>query len=278
MSAVALPRQRRVLPGLPLALGYTMTYLSLLVLIPLAALFLKAASLSPSRFVAAVWTERARAAYALTFGASFVAAAVNVVLGLLVAWVLVRYEFPLKRLVDALVDLPFALPTAVAGLVYSSLYVSNGWLGQFLVPLGIEGAYSRLAIVLVLVFTGFPFVVRTVQPVLEELDAEQEEAGATLGATRWQTFRRVLLPPLVPAMITGFALSLARALGEYGSVVFVAGNMPMRTEIASVLIVARLEEFAYAEATAIAVVLLVASFALLALVNLVERWSRRHGD
>jgi sulfate/thiosulfate transport system permease protein len=278
MSAAALPRQRRVLPGLPLALGYTMTYLSLLVLIPLAAMFLKAASLSPSQFVAAVWTERARAAYALTFGASLVAAAVNVVLGLLVAWVLVRYEFPLKRLVDALVDLPFALPTAVAGLVYSSLYVPNGWLGQFLVPLGIEAAYSRLAIVLVLVFTGFPFVVRTVQPVLEELDAEQEEAGATLGATRWQTFRRVLLPPLVPALITGFALSLSRARGEYGSVVFVAGNMPLRTEIAPVLIVARLEEFAYAEATAIAVVLLVASFALLALVNLVERWSKRHGD
>ncbi|MFO0846458.1 MAG: sulfate ABC transporter permease subunit CysT [Gemmataceae bacterium] len=214
MSAAALPRQRRVLPGLPLALGYTMTYLSLLVLIPLAAMFLKAASLSPSQFVAAVWTERARAAYALTFGASLVAAAVNVALGLLVSWVLVRYEFPLKRLVDALVDLPFALPTAVAGLVYSSLYVPSGWLGQFLVPLGIEAAYSRLAIVLVLVFTGFPFVVRTVQPVLEELDAEQEEAGATLRATRWQTFRRVLLPPMVPALIHGLR---CRCRGPWGS-------------------------------------------------------------
>src|SRR5262245_59497750 len=274
MSAAVLPRQRRVLPGLPLALGYTMTYMSLLVLIPLGAMFLKAASLSPAQFVAAVWTERARAAYALTFGASFVAACINVVIGLLVAWVLVRYEFPLKRLVDALVDLPFALPTAVAGLVYSSLYVSNGWLGQFLVPLGIEGAYSRLAIVLVLVFTGFPFVVRTVQPVLAGLEPELEESAATLGASRLQIFLRVLAPPLVPALLTGFALALARALGEYGSVVFVSGNKPFRTEIAPVLIVARLEEFAYGEATALAVVLLVMSFVLLGAINLLERWSK----
>jgi sulfate transport system permease protein len=269
---------RRVLPGLPLSLSYTILNLGFLVLVPLAACFAKAATLSPAQFAAAVWTERARAAYALTFGASLVAAAVNVLLGLLVAWVLARYNFPLRRLVDALVDLPLALPTAVAGLVYSSLYVPNGWLGQYLTPLGIEAAYSRLAIVLVLVFTGFPFVVRAVQPVLEELDVELEEASATLGANRWQTFRRVLLPPLLPALVTGFALALSRALGEYGSVVFVAGNMPMKTEIAPVLIVARLEEFAYAEATAIAVVLLVASFTLLALVNLLERWSRRHGN
>jgi sulfate/thiosulfate transport system permease protein len=266
---------QRVLPGFGLSLGYTTLYLSVLVLLPLAACFLKAASLSPQQFWAAVWTERARAAYALTFGASLTAAAVNAALGLLVAWVLVRYDFPLKRLFDSLVDLPFALPTAVAGLVYSSLYVSNGWLGRFLVPLGIEAAYSRLAIVLVLTFTGFPFVVRTVQPVLEALDPELEEAAAILGATRWQVFRRVLLPPLLPAVLTGFTLALARALGEYGSVVFVSGNMPYKTEIAPVLIVARLEEFAYGEATAIAVVLLALSFVLLALINVLERRTKR---
>jgi sulfate transport system permease protein len=269
--------QRRVLPGFGLSLGYTLTYLSLLVLIPLAACFFKAASLTWDQFIDAVWTERARAAYALSFGASLIAAAVNVVLGLLIAWVLVRYQFPLKRLFDSLIDLPFALPTAVAGLVYSSLYVPTGWLGRYLVPLGIDGAYSRLAIVLVLTFTGFPFVVRTVQPVLEGLDVEVEEAAATLGATRWQTFWRVLLPPLLPALLTGFTLALARALGEYGSVVFVSGNMPYQTEIAPVLIVARLEEFSYAEATALAVVLLTLSFVLLALINLLERWSRKYG-
>jgi sulfate transport system permease protein len=266
----------RILPGFRLGLGYTMTYLSLLVLLPLVALVVKSASLTPRQFLDAVWTERARAAYALTFGASFAAALVNIGLGLLVAWVLARYEFPLKRFFDALVDLPFALPTAVAGLVYSSLYVPDGWLGQFLVPLGVQGAYSRLAIVLVLTFTGFPFVVRTVQPVLQDLDADVEEAAATLGATRWQTFRRVLFPMLLPALLTGFSLAFARALGEYGSVVFVSGNMPYRTEIAPVLIVSRLEEFAYSEATAVAVVLLALSFVLLALVNLLERWSRRH--
>jgi sulfate transport system permease protein len=266
---------QRVLPGFGLSLGYATLYLSVLVLLPLAACFLKAASLSPAQFWAAVWTERARAAYALTFGASLTAAAVNAALGLLVAWVLVRYDFPLKRLFDSLIDLPFALPTAVAGLVYSSLYVPGGWLGRFLVPLGIEGAYSRLAIVLVLTFTGFPFVVRTVQPVLEALDPELEEAAAILGASRWQVFRRVLLPPLLPAVLTGFTLALARALGEYGSVVFVSGNMPYKTEIAPVLIVARLEEFAYGEATAIAVVLLVLSFVLLALINVLERRTKR---
>jgi sulfate transport system permease protein len=267
---------RRVLPGFGLSLGYAVTYLSLLVLIPLGACFAKAASLSPRQFVDAVWSERARAAYALTFGASLAAAVLNLFLGLLVAWVLVRYRFPFKRLLDALVDLPFALPTAVAGLVYASLYVPSGWYGRFLHPLGIEGAHSRLGIVLVLTFTGFPFVVRAVQPVLQELDADVEEAAAILGASRWDTFRRVLLPALTPALLTGFALSFARALGEYGSVVFVSGNMPFRTEIAPVLIVARLEEFAYPEATAIAVVLLVFSFALLVLINLLERRSRRH--
>jgi sulfate transport system permease protein len=266
------------LPGFGLSLGYTLTYLSLLVLLPLGACFLKAASLSPREFVAAAWTERARAAYWLTFSTSFLAGLINAILGLLVAWVLARYEFPLKRLFDALVDLPFALPTAVAGLVYSSLYVPSGWYGQFLCPLGIEGAYSRLAIVLVLVFTGFPFVVRTVQPVLEEIEAELEEAAATLGASRWQTFTRVLWPMLLPPVLTGFALAFARALGEYGSVVFVSGNKPFETEIAPVLIVARLEEFAYAEATAVAVVLLAMSFTTLIVINGLERWSRSHGQ
>jgi sulfate transport system permease protein len=255
-------------------LGYTLIYLMILVLIPLAACFAKASSLSFRQFLAAIWTERARAAYALSFGASLAAAGVNVILGLLVAWVLARYDFPFRRLFDALVDLPFALPTAVAGLVYSSLYVPNGWLGRFLCPMGIDAAYSRLAAVLVLVFTGFPFVVRTVQPVLVTLDIELEEAAAILGANRLQTFRRVILPPLVPALMTGFALALARALGEYGSVVFVSGNMPYKTEIAPVLIVARLEAFNYGEAAAIAVVLLSMSFALLAAVNVLERWSR----
>jgi len=251
-------------------------YLSILVLLPIAACFLKASTLTFSEFWSAVWTERTRAAYLLTFGASFIAALVNLVLGVLVAWVLVRYKFPGKRLVDALVDLPLALPTAVAGLVYSSLYVENGWLGQFLVPWGIRAAYSRLAIVLVLVFVGLPFVVRTVQPVLEDIDPEAEEASSTLGATRGQTFRRVILPTLFPALITGFALAFARAVGEYGSVVFVSGNMPYKTEIAPILIVARLEEFAYGEATSIAVVLLTVSFVMLVLINLLERWSRRH--
>ena len=269
---------RRVLPGFRLSLGYTLLYLTLLVLIPLTACFLKAASLPVHEFVAAVWTPRARAAYALTFGASFAAAFVNIFLGVLVAWVLVRYEFPFKRLFDALVDLPFALPTAVAGLVYSSLYVKAGWLGQFLVPLGIEGSYSRLAIVLVLTFIGLPFVVRTVQPILDNLDAEIEEAAACLGATRGQTFVRVIIPSLLPAIVTGFALAFARGLGEYGSVVFVSGNMPFKTEIAPVLIVAALEEFKYREAAAIAVVLLVASLTMLVLINLLERRSKGHAS
>jgi len=268
----------RVLPGFHLSLGYTLAYLTALAFVPMFALFHKASSLSGEKFIAAVWTERAQAAYLLTFGASAIAAAINIVLGLLVAWVLVRYSFPGKRLVDAIIDLPFALPTAVAGLVYSSLYVENGWLGQYLVPLGIEGAYSRLGIVLVLVFVGLPFVVRTVQPVLESLDADIEEAAHLLGATRGQTFRRVIFPALRPALITGFALAFARSLGEYGSVVFISGNMPFRTEIAPVLIVARLEEFAYSEATAVAVVLLTMSFAMLVLINLLERWSKRHAD
>ncbi len=265
---------RRILPGYRLSLSFTLLYLSVLVIIPLAACLITVTSLSWSQFVAAVWTPRARAAYYLTFGAAFIAAIISTIIGLLIAWVLVRYEFPGKRFFDSLVDLPFALPTAVAGLVFSNLYVPNGWLGRFLVPLGFEGAYSRTAIVLVLVFIGFPFVVRTVQPVLESLDKEGEEAAACLGANRWQTFRRVLLPALYPALITGFALAFARALGEYGSVIFVSGNMPFRTEIAPVLIVAKLEEFNYAEATAIAVVLLAVSFLMLVVINLLERWSK----
>ncbi|MCI0467349.1 MAG: sulfate ABC transporter permease subunit CysT [Beijerinckiaceae bacterium] len=266
----------RALPGFSLALGYTVFYLSILVLIPIAALFLKAGSLSFDEFWGAVWTERARAAYLLTFGAAFAAAFVNLFIGLLLAWVLVRYSFFGKNLVDSLIDLPLALPTAVAGLVFASLYVERGWLGQFLVPLGIYGAYTRLAIVIVLIFVGLPFVVRTVQPVLADLDAECEEAAASLGATRLQTFRDIILPAIYPALITGFTLAFARGIGEYGSVVFVSGNMPYKTEIAPILIVARLEEFAYSEATAIAVVLLVISFFLLVLINFLERWSMRH--
>ncbi len=266
---------RRVLPGFSLSLGYSLLYMSLLVLIPITAGFVKASTLSLESFWAAVSSDRAIAAYELTVGVSLASAAIDIVLGTLVAWVLVRYEFPLKRILDALVDLPFALPTAVAGLVYSDLYVEHGWLGRFLVPLGIVGAYSRLGIVLVLTFIGFPFVVRTLQPVLEALEADVEEAAACLGANRLQTVLRVIWPSVFPAAITGFALSFARALGEYGSVVFISGNMPFRTEIAPVLIVARLEEFAYGEATAIAVVLLVISLVTLVAINLLERWSKR---
>jgi sulfate transport system permease protein len=268
----------RVLPGYRLSISFTLVYLGVLVIIPLGACVVTASQLSWEQFRAAVWTERARAAYALTFGASFLAAVFSAVLGLLIAWVLVRYEFPGKRIFDSLVDLPFALPTAVAGLVFSNLYVANGWLGRFLVPLGIEGAYSRLAVVIVLVFIGFPFVVRTLQPVLESLDAEAEEAAALLGASRFQTFRRITLPALLPGLFTGFALAFARGLGEYGSVIFVSGNMPYKTEIAAFLIVSRLEEGrpnSYREATAIATVLLAASFLMLAVINRLERAAKK---
>ena len=268
------PASRRVLPGFGLGLGTTILYLALLVLIPLAAAIWKASDLTWSEFATAVWSERAIEAYRLTFSASFQAAGINVVLGLIVAWTLVRYQFPGKRLVDSLVDVPFALPTAVAGLVYASLYVENGWFGQFLVPLGFEGAYSRTGIVLVLVFTGFPFVVRTVQPVLEEIDPESEQAAETLGANRWQIFRRVIFPVLLAPALTGFTLAFARSIGEYGSVIFISSNMPFSTEIAPVLIVSRLEEFAYREAAAIASVLLGVSFLLLVVINLLERWSQ----
>jgi len=268
----------RVLPGYGLSLSFTLLYLSVLVLLPLGACVVTAMGLSWDQFRAAVWTERARAAYALTFGASLAAAVISSILGLLIAWVLVRYQFPGKRLFDSLVDLPFALPTAVAGLVYSNLYVANGWMGQLLVPLGIEAAYTRLAIVLVLVFIGFPFVVRTLQPIIESLDAESEEAAGLLGATRWQIFRRVIFPALLPGLVTGFALAFARGLGEYGSIVFVSGNMPVKTEIAAFLIVSRLEEGrpnSYQEATAIATVLLAASFFMLVVINRLEAQSRK---
>jgi len=267
---------RNVLPGFRLSLSFTLIYLGVMVLIPLAACVLKAASLGPTEFFNAVWTPRAKAAYSFSVGASLAAAAIDCALGLLVAWVLVRYEFPGKRIIDSIVDMPFALPTAVAGLVYSTLYVENGWLGQFLVPLGIQAAYSRVAVVLVLTFIGLPFVVRALQPVLESLEAEAEEAAALMGATRLQTFRWVIVPLLLPALVTGFSLSLARGLGEYGSVVFVSANMPFRTEIAPVLIVHKLENFEYAQATAMALVLLAMSFSLLIVINLLERWSKRH--
>ena len=267
---------RKVLPGFSLTLGYSMFYLSVLVLIPIAACFARGASLTWDEFISTVWSERARSAYLVTFGTSFIAALINVFLGLLIAWVLVRYKFPLKRIFDSLIDVPLALPTAVAGLVYSTLYVETGWLGRYLVPLGIQAVYTKLGIVLVLTFIGLPFIVRTVQPILEQMDPDAEEAAGSLGATRWQNFRHIILPTLYPSLLTGFALGFARCLGEYGSVVFVSGNFPHKTEIAAVLIVARLEEFAYGEATAIAVVLLTFSFAMLILINTLERWSRRH--
>jgi sulfate transport system permease protein len=264
-------RAAAVLPGFGTSAALTSLVVTALVIFPLAVLVLRAASLGPAGFVAAAWTPRARAAYAVSLGAAAAAAVISSLLGLIVAWVLARIRFPGRRLLDSLVDVPLALPTAVAGLVYSSLYVERGWLGQFLVPLGIKGAYSLLGIVLVLVFVSLPFAIRVVQPVIESLDRDVEEAARILGASRSQTFLRVVLPAILPAIATGFALSLARALGEYGSVVFISGNMPFKTEIAPVLIVSRLEEFAYAEATAIAVVLLAMSIALLVLVNLLQQ-------
>jgi sulfate transport system permease protein len=267
---------RRILPGFGLSLGYPMLYLSFMIAVPMAAGFWKASSLTFDEFLRISFSDRALAAYWLTLWTSFVSSVVNVVFGGLVAWVLVRYDFPLKKLFDSLVDFPFALPTAVAGLVFGNLFVEVGWYGRFLVPLGIEGAYSRLGIVIVLVFIGFPFVVRTLQPVLESLERDVEEAAACLGANRFATFTRVLLPSIAPAVITGFALAFARSLGEYGSVVFISGNMPYKTEIAPVLVVNRLEEFAYGEAAAIACVLLSISFVTLFAINLLERWSARH--
>ncbi len=270
--------QPRTIPGFGLTLGFTLTYLGLLVLIPLSMLFFKSASQGWDAFWTAALSARALAAYRLTFGAALAAAVINALFGLLVAWVLVRYRFPGRNLVDAMVDLPFALPTAVAGIALTALYSPNGWFGKVLEPLGLKVAFTPLGIVMALTFIGLPFVVRTVQPVLEDLDAEVEEAAATLGASRWQTFWSVLLPGLIPATLTGFTLAFARALGEYGSVVFISGNMPMKTEIAPLLIMTRLEEYDYAGATAIAVVILVASFALLLLINLFQLWTRRSAE
>jgi sulfate transport system permease protein len=270
-----LRKDRSVLPGFGLTLGLTVTYLCLLVLIPLAALFAKSASLSASEFVAAVASPRALAAYRLSFGASFAAAAANACFGLVVAWVLVRYRFPGRAFLDALVDLPFALPTAVAGITLTTLLAKNGWIGRLLEPLGVEVAYTPLGVAVALTFIGLPFVVRTLQPVLEDLEAELEEAAASLGASRWQVFRRVLFPALWPALVTGFALAFARSVGEYGSVVFISGNMPLRTEIAPLLIVTQLEEWNYAGATAVAAVLLVISFGLLLGINALQKFATR---
>ena len=268
-------RRKSVVPGFGLTLGLSMLYLSLLVLIPLSSIFLKTATLTWDQFLGHVASPRALAAYRLSFGAAFLGATINAVFGLLVAWVLVRYEFPGRRIIDGLVDLPFALPTAVAGIALTAVYAENGWLGQPLMALGIKAAFTEIGVVIALTFIGLPFVVRTVQPVLADLEAEIEEAAASLGASRWQTFARVILPTLMPAVVTGFTLAFARAVGEYGSVVFISGNMPLRTEIAPLIIVTKLEQFDYAGATAVAVVMLLASFVLLLALNLLQRWSSR---
>jgi sulfate/thiosulfate transport system permease protein len=265
------------LPGFRLTVGYTILYLSLIVLLPLVALFLKAAGLGWHDFIAAAFSPRVMASYRLTFGTAFVAAVINAAFGLAVAWTLVRYRFPGRRLIDALVDLPFALPTAVSGIALTAVYSQNGWIGQWLEPLGIKVAFTSTGIVVALVFIGLPFVVRTLQPALEDLEKEVEEAAQSLGATPIQTFLRVTLPAILPALLTGFALAFARAIGEYGSVVFISGNMPMKTEVASLLIITKLEQYDYAGAAAVAVVMLAVSFTLLLGINVLQRISgRRH--
>ena len=271
--AATIARRRSVIPGFGMTLGMSLLWLSLIVLIPLAALFLKTAELSFSQFVDIISSRRVLHALQLSFGLSLAAAAVNLVFGTLVVWALVRYRFPGRRLFDAIVDIPFALPTAVAGIALTNLYAESGWLGSLLVPFGIKVAFTPLGIFVALVFIGLPFVVRTVQPVLEDLEKELEEAAASLGATRWTIVRRVILPSITPALMTGFALALARAVGEYGSVIFIAGNLPNVSEIAPLLIVIKLQEFRYADATAIAAVMLLASFLLLFLINTLQRWS-----
>jgi len=268
-------KTRGVLPGFGLSLGYTVLYVGLLVLLPLSAMIIKASSLGLSEFWVKVTDDRALAAYRLSFGSAFAGSLLNAVFGVLVAWVLVRYRFPGRAIVDALVDLPFALPTAVAGIALTTVYSEHGVLGEQLAKMGVKVAFTPLGVTMALTFIGIPFVVRTVQPVLEEIDPDVEEAAAVLGATRFQTFRRVIFPALLPATLTGFALAFARSLGEYGSVVFISGNMPMRTEITPLLIVTKLEQYDYAGATAIAAVMLLASFGMLLLVNLLERWARR---
>src|ERR671914_1254865 len=268
-------KSRSVLPGFGLSLGITCTYLSLMVLLPLATVFTRSAELTATQFWSTVTDPRVVASYRVTFGASFAAALVNTVFGLLVAWVLVRYRFPGRKVVDAMVDLPFALPTAVAGIALTTLYASNGWVGSLLDPLGLKVSYTWIGITVALIFIGLPFVVRTVQPVLDDLEVEVEEAAASLGARRWQTFTRVVFPTVAPALLTGFALAFARAIGEYGSVVFISGNMPMKTEIVPLLIITKLEQYDYAGATAVALVMLIASFMLLLAINLLQRWSHR---
>jgi len=269
-------KRSSVLPGFRLTLGFAVVYLSLIVLIPLSALFLRTATMGWSEFWQIVLDPRVVASYKLTFGTSLLAALVNAVLGFIVAWTLVRYQFPGKKLIDALVDLPFALPTAVSGIALTAIYAKNGWIGSWLEMVGIKAVYTPLGILIALTFIGLPFVVRTLQPALEELDAETEEAAASLGASRLQTFLRVILPAVLPALLTGFSLSFARALGEYGSVVFISGNMPMKTEITSLLIVSKLEQFNYAGATAIAVVMLLASFTIMLFVNGLQWYATRH--
>ena len=270
-----LLRRHTVLPGFDLALGLTLTYLCLIVLIPLSATFLRSTELTWDQFIEVVTSPRVVASYKLTFGASLLAAIINGVFGLLVAWVLVRYDFFGRRIVDALVDLPFALPTAVAGITLTGLYSANGWIGQYLEPLGIKVSFTPVGVFVAMTFIGLPFVVRTVQPVLEDLASELEEAAATLGASRWQSFTKVILPILMPALLTGFALAFARALGEYGSIIFIAGNMPMVSEITPLLIITKLEQYDYAGATSIAVVMLVMSFIMLLAINGLQAWTRK---
>jgi sulfate transport system permease protein len=267
-----------VLPGFGLTLGFAVAYLSIIVLLPLSALVLRPASLGLDGFLGVLTDSRVLAALRLSFGAAFIAALVNAFFGLIVAWILVRYDFPGKRIVDALVDLPFALPTAVAGIALATIYAPNGWIGSLVAPLGIKIAFTPLGVLLALIFIGLPFVVRSLQPVLQDLDREVEEAASSLGANRRQTFRLVILPALMPALLTGFALAFARAVGEYGSVIFIAGNMPLVSEIAPLLIVIKLEQFDYAGAAAIGVIMLAASFLILLVINLVQRWSRRHEE
>jgi sulfate/thiosulfate transport system permease protein len=264
-----------VLPGFGLALGFSLVYLTLIVLIPLAMLVLRSASVGWSEFLGVLGDERVTKALYVSFGTAFAAALINVIFGVIIAWVLVRYRFPGRGIVDAVVDLPFALPTAVAGIALTALYAPNGWIGHLLKPLGIKIAFTPIGIVIALIFVGLPFIVRTVQPVMEEIDREVEEASATLGANRWQTISRVLLPGLAPAILTGFALAFARGVGEYGSVIFIAGNIPYVTEIAPLLIVIKLEEFDYSGATIIATIMLAISFAMLLVINLIQAWSRR---
>ncbi|MCX7164424.1 MAG: sulfate ABC transporter permease subunit CysT [Betaproteobacteria bacterium] len=272
MSAAFFQRRFQVLPGFNLALGYTIAYLSLIVLIPLSSILIKTSSLSLEQFWTIVSAPRVVASFKLSFGASLIAAAINAVFGLMLAWCLVRYPFPGKKLIDALVDLPFALPTAVAGIALTALYAPNGWIGALLEPYGIKVAFTPLGVLVALIFIGLPFVVRTVQPILEDLEPELEEAATCLGAHRWQTFRKVLLPILTPALLTGFALAFARAVGEYGSVIFIAGNMPMVSEIAPLMIITKLEQYDYVGATAVALAMLILSFALLLAINLLQGW------